>query len=365
VEKPGPNAIIIQGAWPTKKIHPVIAFLLPLLLVGPGCSSVSSNCAKPEVFCIGLVTEVGRVDDRAYNQATREGIQQAKSDGLANWTAYIETIDSRDYEENIRVFAEAGYDVIVTVGSASSAATYTAAGQYSNVYFLGTDQRPTAEQNSLPNLMWLVFPEDRLGFLAGALAASMTKTNQVGAVCGSDAWLPMKLYGDGFIAGANYINPDITAMVRYHNEVDLNKTFSDPVWGAASADSLIDSGADIIFAVGGTTGNSALEAAATRGAYAIGADIDQYYALPAAAPRMLTSVLKLISPGVVDLIQAAKDAQTRKSAFRTDNYLGQIGFAPYHDLASLISDGIKQQMSALPQALFSGEIRLDEPTTTP
>jgi basic membrane protein A len=365
VEKPSPTIKIVQGAWLTKKLHSVIAFLLPILLVVPGCSSVSSDCAKPEVFCIGLVTEVGQVDDRAYNQAALEGIQQAKSDGLANWTAYIETIDSRDYEENIRVFAEAGYDVIVTVGSASSAATYTAAGQYPNVYFIGADQRPSAEQKSLPNIVRLVFPEDHLGFLAGALAASMTQTNQVGAVCGSDTWPPMKLYGDGFIAGANYINPDITAIVTYHNEVDLGETFSDPVWGAKAANSLIDDGADIIFGVGGTTGNSALGAAATRGVYAIGADIDQYYALPAAAPLMLTSILKLIAPGVIDLLRAAKDAQSRKSAFRTGIYFGQIGLASYHELAALIPDDVKQQMSTLPQGLFSGEIRLEEPATAP
>lgn len=348
-----------------KKLRAAMAILLPILLVAPGCTPVSLDCAQPEVFCVGLVTDVGRRDDRAYNQVAWEGIQQAKSDGVADWTASIETIDVRDYAENIRVFAEAGYDVIVTVGYDLSAATYAAAGQYSNIFFIGADQRQSENQNNLPNLVWLVFPEDQLGFLAGALAASITQTGQVGAVCGSDAWLPMKSYGDGFIAGSLYINPDVKATVTYHNDVGLDETFTDPVWGAATANSLVDSGADIIFGVGGTTGSSTLVAAVTRGAYAIGADIDQYYALPVAAPRMLTSVLKMIAPGVVDLLREAKNAQARTGAFAMGNYPGQIGFAPYHELASLVPDDVRQQMSTLPQALLSGKIQTKVPVTTP
>jgi basic membrane protein A len=334
-------------------------------LVSPGCSPATADCAQPDVYCVGLVTEVGRVDDRSYNQAAWEGIQQAKADGLADKTAFIETIDSRDYEENIRVLAEAGYDAIVTVGEAMSDATYPAAGEFTGTFFIGVDQRQPVNLVSMPNLVWLVFPEDRLGFLAGALAAAMTQTDRVGAVCGSDAWPPMKLYGDGFIAGALYINPDVIATVSYNNDVGLTETFDDPRWGAAAANSLLDAGADIIFGAGGTTGNSALETAAMRGAYVIGADTDQYYTLPAAAARMLTSVLKLISPGIVDLLQAAREAKATKGAFRSGDYYGQIGLAPYHDLSALIPDDVKQQISALPQALLSGEIRMQEPTLTP
>lgn len=342
-----------------------MAVLLPILLVAPGCTPVSLDCTQPEVFCVGLVTDVGRRDDRAYNQAAWEGIHQAKSDGVADWTASIETIDARDYEENIRVFAEAGYDVIVTVGYDSSAATYAAAGQYSNIYFIGADQRQSENQNSLPNLVWLVFPEDQLGFLAGALAAAMTQTGQVGAVCGSDAWLPMKSYGDGFIAGALYINPDVKTTVTYHNDVGLDETFTDPVWGAATANSLVDSGADIIFGVGGTTGSSTLVAAVTRGAYAIGADIDQYYALPVAASRLYTSVVKLIAPRIAELITMAKDAQNDIAAFPSGNYMGQVGLAPYHELGPSIPEEVRLRMDELVQALLSGEIQTGASITSP
>ena len=348
-----------------KPFRAVLAIMLPILLVAPGCTPGSLDCVKPEVFCVGLVTEVGRREDRAYNQAAWEGIQQAKSEGVADWTASIETIDARDYEENIRVFAEAGYDVIVTVGYDSSAATIAAAVQYANTYFIAADQRPPGNQNRLSNLVRLVFPEDQLGFLAGALAAALTQTGQVGAVCGSDAWPPMKSYGDGFIAGALYSDPEVKASVTYHNDVGFEKTFSDPEWGAAAANALVDGGADIIFGAGGTTGSNAVVAAARRGAYGIGADVDQYYLLPVASARILTSVLKMIAPGVVALLRAAKNNQTGTGIFAAGNYLGQIGFAPFHELAALVPEEVKLEMSKLPQALLSGEIQMGVPATTP
>ena len=305
------------------------------------------------------------MDDRASNQSTWDAILQAKSEGLANKFASIETVDYQDYLANTRVFAEAGYDVVVTVGDDASAATYTTAGQYPAVYFIGADQHTSAEENNLPNIVRLDFRENQLGFLAGAMAAAMSQTGRVGAVCGSDAWLPMKLYGDGFLAGAIYINPQVKATVSYHSEGGVNASLNDPGWGEAAATSLIDEGADAIFATGGTTGSSALDAAASHGAYVIGAEIDQFIALPGAAPRMLTSVLKLITPGVLDLLRAARDAQENSGPFRTGIYYGQIDYAPYHELAGEIPENVKQQMASLPQALLSGEILLSEPVPTP
>jgi basic membrane protein A len=94
-----------------------------------------------------------------------------------------------------------------------------------------------------------------------------------------------------------------------------------------------------------------------RGAYGIGADTDEYYALPVAAPHMYTSVLKLIAPGIVELIKAAKDVQTQASGFPSGNFIGQVGLAPYHDLDSSVPDEIELQMTEMIKALLSGDIQ--------
>lgn len=341
----------------TKKIYLALAFLVTVSLAIPGCAPKAADCKQADVFCVGLVTQVGRRDDRSYNQAAWEGVQQARNSGAADWIASIETVDARDYEENMRVFGEAGYDVIVSVGSAMSEASRIAAVAYPDSYFIGLDQDQSTGQDFNPNLIGLVFAEDQIGFLAGALAARMSQTGQIGAVCASDALPSMQRYGEGFLAGAAYINPSVEATVTYHNEVGLDKTFDDPDWGAATANALVDSGTDIIFSIGGETGNNAIVAAVARGAYAIGADTDQYYALPVAAPHLYVSVMKLISPGVAELIKTARDAQAGNAVFPSGNYAGQIGLSSYHDLASIVPDEVKLRMDELNRALVSGEIQ--------
>jgi basic membrane protein A len=348
-----------------KRARLVSALLLLVMVLVQGCLPKSTDCKQPDVFCVGLVTDVGRRDDRAYNQAAWEGLQQSRTSGAATWIASIETVDARDYEENISVFAEAGYDVIVTVGSAMSESTRAAAKTYPDSYFIGLDQDQSANQDFSSNLTGLVFAEDQIGYLAGALAAMMSKAGQIGAVCASDALPSMKRYGEGFVNGATYINPKIEVTVTYHNDVGLDTTLDDPEWGAAKANSLVDAGADIIFGVGGATGNNAIVAAVTRGAYAIGADTDQYYALPVAAPHLYMSVMKEITSGMVELIKSARDAQAGTSAFPSGNYQGQVGLSSYHDLVSSIPDEVKAHMTGLIQALLSGEIQTGVMEPTP
>jgi basic membrane protein A len=233
------------------------------------------------------------------------------------------------------------------------------------LYFIGLDQDQSTSQDFSPNLIGLVFAEDQIGFLAGALAALMSQTGQIGAVCASDALPSMQRYGEGFLAGAAYTRPEVEAMVTYHNDVSLDKTLDDPEWGAVTANSLVDAGVDVIFGVGGATGNNAIVAAVTRGGYAIGADTDQYYALPVAAPHLYVSVLKLIAQGITELIKTAKDAQAGTSVFPSGNFEGQVGLSSYHDLVSSVPDEVKLRMTGMVQSLLSGEIQTGVSVTNP
>jgi basic membrane protein A len=357
-----------------KKLYVVIAVLLMAAMLVPACTPTAPDCTKANVFCVGMVTDVGKIDDKSFNQSTWEGVQLAKTEGVADWVQYIETTDSKDYAKNISTFADAGYDAIVTVGFALGEATAAAAVAYPNVYFIGVDQFQAWQYdedmtNDIANLAGLNFPEDNAGFLVGALAAMMSQRHKIGAVCGTDVVPPVWRFGEGYRAGAAYIDAAMgtttEVFVVYHSDVGFDKTFTDPEWGATTASAMIDNGADSIFGAGGKTGNGAVTEAAKRGVYAIGVDTDQYYTLPEAAARMLSSAMKLLTPGTYELITLAKDAQAGTGTFPAGNYMGDAGYAPYHDLDSVVPAEVKAKMEEIAAGLLDGSITTGVPPVKP
>src|SRR4051812_20597668 len=105
-----------------------IALALIGVLLLAACGGTRDATQGTPGFRVGLVTDVGKIDDRSFNQSVWEGVQQAQREvpGIAE-TKYVETTDPKDYEKNVQQFTDAGYDVVVTVGFALSEATYQAA----------------------------------------------------------------------------------------------------------------------------------------------------------------------------------------------------------------------------------------------
>jgi basic membrane lipoprotein Med (substrate-binding protein (PBP1-ABC) superfamily) len=313
----------------------------------------TQDCPKPEVFCVGLVTDMGTVDDKGFNQSAWEGVTLAKDKGLVQYAQFIETKDPADYARHINEFADKGFDTIVTVGWSMNQVTLDAALKYPGILFVGVDQMIDPPQTWPENLAGLNFPEDQAGFLVGALAAQMSKSGFITAICGPSEIPPVWRFGEGFRAGAAFADKqtgrNTIVEVVYHELND--KSFTDFEWGAEIAKALVDKGADVVFGCGGVTGNGAVTAAAQAGRYAIGTDSDQYYTLPEAAPRMLSSAMKDITPGVFNLIESAKNG-TFKGGYR----LGGAAYAPYHDLEQEVPQEVKIWMEEVFKGLKSGEI---------
>jgi basic membrane protein A len=303
------------------------------------------DCPKEEVLCVGLVTDVGKIDDKSFNQSTWEGAQQAEKE-LGALVQYIETTDSKDYDKNIAQFADAGFDVIVTVGFALGEATLAAGPKYPNAKFIGVDQFQ-APGTEVENVVGLVFAEDQAGFLAGALAAMMSQSGKIGSVCGTDAVPAVWRFGEGYRAGAEYAKPGTEVNVVYHNDVGFDKTFTDPEWGKTTALSMIDKGVDVVFGAGGKTGNGALLGAAEKGVMAIGVDTDQYLTVPEAQKVLLTSAMKMLTPGTFTLIKLVKEGRFPAGG----NYNGPVGLAPYHDLADKVPADVDAKVKEINAAL--------------
>jgi basic membrane protein A len=318
-------------------------------------SPVASPAASPAAAApvagtrlrVGLVTDVGKIDDKSFNQSAWEGVQRVQRE-LGAEVKFLETTDPKDYGKNIDQFAQDGYDVIVTVGFAIGQATQEAAAKYKNVRFIGVDQ---FQEKPVENLAGLIFDEDKAGYLAGALAGLLTKSNVVGAVLGTDLVPPVVKFGKGYEAGAKAVNANVKVIMAYHPG-GLARGFSDPDWGKATTTQMIQQQADVIFGAGGNTGNGALLGALERNILAIGVDTDQWETLPQVRPVLVSSAMKLITPGVFDLVKSIGDG-----SFKSGNQTGQVGLAPFHDNDAKVPAATKERLQQIDAGLKNGTIR--------
>lgn len=324
---------------------------------GTGSSSATATSATggAKKLKVGLVTDLGRVDDKSFNQSAWEGIQKFSQEVGAE-TKYIESKDGKDYARNIKQFVDEKYDVIVTVGFLLADATNESAAQNPNIQYIGVDQ---FQSKTIKNVAGLVFDEDKAGFLAGALAAGMSKSGKIAAVLGTKSVPPVQKFGEGFKAGAAYLDTKYKNLVKagktevnltYH--ADGDNAFTDPAWGAQQAQSLIQSGYDVIFGAGGATGNGAIEKAAEQGVYVIGVDTDQFETLPKAAPKMLSSATKRMSDGLLTLLKLAQSSQLRGG-----NNTGPVGLAPFHSTDAAISAELKDVLKKIDGEFQNGTLK--------
>ena len=308
---------------------------------------------------VGLVTDVGRVDDRGFNQSSWEGVK-ASAAALGLPAEYIETTDPADYATNINALLDKGDNVIVTVGFNLADATVKAAQANPNVLFIGVDE---AQDTVIPNLVGIVFNEDQSGFLAGVLAARMSKSGKVAGVYGAAVPAVVR-FREGFANGAKYANPNISVQSTYYPG-DISKAFNDPTWGANTADQALDQGVDVVFAAGGGTGNGALSAVARRTTtakplFCIGVDTDQWNTLADAHPCLLSSAVKDIPPALDKVLKQAV-AGTVKGG----NFTGTVALAPFHDFGTVIPQSVQDELTKLAVDLASGKLSTGYAPATP
>ena len=178
---------------------------LTLGLVGAGCGGddegggaatttapATTEAPAEEALRVGLVTDIGGLNDRGFNSLANQGLERAASE-LGVETRVLESKSDADYIPNLQQLAEEGYDLIISVGFLMGEATEKAAKEFPDSNFAIID---FAYENPTPNLQGLVFKEQEVGYLVGYLAALVTKSNTVSSVGGQK--IPPV---DRFIAG--------------------------------------------------------------------------------------------------------------------------------------------------------------------
>jgi len=330
----------------------LICLLAIVVLSIPACTP-ALDCSRKGVFCAALVTDTRGLNDYGINQDTWAGLTQAKADGVVDQIAYIESVDPRDYEKNINFFVNAGYDVIVTSGIGLHNATLRSADLYPASAFVGINQ---ADDESVPNFIGVTFPEDQMGFFAGALAGHLTHTNIIGAVCEDSSLESIWRYCEGFRAGAKYINTSAILLIFYRDNGSSSKLFIDAAWGSENAQTLIKRGADVIFAVGGETGVGALRTTSQAGVKTIGAERDQRAALGDQGSSVVTSVLGDASSTVEAVMRNIR------SGSLADMPMSPFRFVPMDAVAP---KSIITKMNEVLSGLASGKIKTNIAAQSP
>ncbi len=328
----------------------------PTTAAAPTTAAVQSDDSSIKV---GLVTDIGGVNDKAFNQLAWEGLQKAATD-MGFQVKFIESKQPGDYEKNIDAFAADGYNVIITVGSLMGDATALKAKQYPNIKFAIVDNAYSA--GGLTNVTSLMFAEDQLGFLAGVLAGGMSKSGFVCSVSSmktpaSDRYIISFRAGAVWQAGEN-----IKGMNNYINiqTTDSNvPTSADATEGKETAQRLIDNGCDVVF---GVAADGALLAAKQNNLMAIGYDVDEYNTYPDAKDALMSSTQKKVDVAVYNYLKTIADGSVKAGISTGTLQNGSVGLAPFHDWDSKIPADLKARIQKASDGIKEGSITIDVPS---
>jgi basic membrane protein A len=333
---------------------------------GEGSPSASTAALK-----VGVVTDVGQLEDKSFNQSSNEGAKAA-ADAIGGTHDVIVTQNISDYGANIQTFIDKDFDVIVTVGFLIGTDTAKAAKANPDVTFVGVDQGVCVDENGdpdatfackgdaatlLPNYQGIVFAEEQPGYLAGIVAASITKTGTIAAVGGTNV-PAVVAYNAGYVAGAKSVKADIKTLYQ-ETDPDPAKGFNDPTKGKAIAQQFISQKADVIFQIAGLTGQGALEAACAANIWGIGVDVDQALSIPTVAKCIVTSAEKKLKETVQAVVTSVADGSFKAGTvtYNAASDPPAIGLSPYHDNASLITPEIQALLDKAFEDMKAGTLK--------
>ena len=309
-------------------------------------SNEPAATAEPEkTIKVGMVTDIGGLDDRSFNQSAYEGLKRAESELGAEIRA-LTSKSNADYVPNLTTLARQKYDLVIGVGFLMGEAVEKVANAFPDVQFAIIDY-PQAIMKSKPkNVSGLLFKEAEAGYLVGYMAGLYVKDkggDQVISAVGGQQVPAVDAYIAGYQTGGKAANPDVKILFGYSQdfvaqakckEIGLNQ---------------IAQGSQVVFAVAGGCGLGALDAAKEKGMQGIGVDADQGYL----GDHIMTSALKKVDEAA---FAAAKEVQDGSWQGGTDQVFdaknGGVGYGKPNAEGEKYAGQVDEQL----QKISSGEI---------
>ena len=296
-----------------------LAALTAVILTAVGF--VASGAAAPQAtFKAGLVSDVGRFNDKGFNQSQLVGMKRAAKVLKIQYRA-IESRAAAEYLPNMASLARSGYNIVISAGFLLAPATEDVADQFPNTKFAITDQGVEAFKRKHTNIEGLTYATQENSYLIGCLAAKVAArggSKSISAVGGVKI-PPVDTFLAGYKAGAEKCVAGTTVAIGYSQD------FIDQAKCKSIAQNQIDGGSQVVFAVAGPCGLGALDAAKEAGRWGIGVDVDQSYL----GNYILTSAVKRVDQGIFLAVQGAKSGKGFKRGgnlvFNLKNKGGALG----------------------------------------
>jgi len=334
-----------------------------LLAACSAAPSDSGDDATTGEHCARMVTNSGGLDDRSFNQSSWAGLQAAQADDGIEAQVLVSTSET-DLAPNVDQAVASGCGFVLTVGYELAAATQEQAAANPDIDFAIVDE--TVEGD---NVKPILFDTAQASYLAGYLAAGVSKTGKV-ATFGGGNQPPVTLFMDGFSDGVDAYNTahgtavEVLGWSKEAQDGSFTGDFEDVNKGKQLAQALIDQGADVVMPVAGQVGEGAASAALDAdGVSVIWVDNDGYDTLPAEyRPILLTSVLKDTEAAVQQIAVSTTD-----DSFTNEPYVGTlenggVDIAPFHDLASSVSAELSAEVDALRDQIVAGDVTVESPS---
>ena len=313
------------------------------MLVGCGNKSTEENPTASSDIKIGMVADLGGINDESFNQSAWEGLQQAEKDfGIE--IKVIESKQASEYIPNMESLLDEDVDMVIGVGYTMKEDIQKQAENYPDKQFVLIDETyDTIPENVTP----ILFRENEAAYLTGLIAGKMTKTNNVGFIGGIQTPVVSR-FEYGYKAGVKEANDKTNVNVQYAG------TFSDAAKGKSIANQMYGNGSDIILSAAGGTGLGAIESAKEQNKYAIGVDRDQSDLAP---ENVLTSALKKVNVGVYDTVKEFVEGKLKGGQEKVYG-LKEDGVGIPETTKNLVPQDIIDYVNEMIEKVKSGEVKV-------
>jgi len=375
-----PFASVVALVWPNATASILPPTYVPVKTMSPAVPNPAAQPTPTErpapKIKVGEVTEMGTVYDKALNALGWKGVQDAIAQ-LGVDGKYLESSQQSENAKNIQQMLTEDMDLIVTVGWLQTVDTATAAKANPDRHFAIIDYtypdcwegavegKDCGSATDLANVRGVLFQTDQAAFLAGYLAAGMTKTGKVGTFGGMQiraVTIDMK----GYQAGVKYYNQVHGTAVAVLGWDDATQeglftgNFISTDDGRSFATSLVQEGADIIFPAAGPGGlGSAAYCMESRKCLIIGVDYDWYDTAPEYRSVELSSVLKKVDVAVFKTIEDVVNGKFTGGTLFYTIADGGVDLASYHYLDNQVPQTLKDEIAKAKADLISGAVTVD------